>query len=146
MDGILYSVVQNIICIYLKRDIFDKISFSDAQDNTSSSNTEGEDKTTKLKRQLTRGSSEKLMLVNRFKKHSGKWWLFHIFHFIKLKHNSYSNSLEQSPDRGSWRPRLSLRRKSCSLDETVSKSEKYWVNVTLLPVYLPQQSGVWPEN
>ena len=72
MDGILYSVVQNIICIYLKRDIFDKISFSDAQDNTSSSNIEGEDKTTKLKRQLTRGSSEKLMLVNRFKKHSGK--------------------------------------------------------------------------
>jgi len=74
----------------------------DAQDNASN-NTEVEDAgTTKLKRQLTRGSSEKLMLVNRFKKHS-----------------------EQSPDRGSWRPRLSLRRKSCSLDETVSKSEKY---------------------
>ena len=54
----------------------------------------------KLKRQLTRGSSEKMMIVNRFKKVS-----------------------EHSPERTGWRPRLSLRRKSCSLDETKSSSK-----------------------
>jgi len=49
----------------------------------------------KFKRQLTRGSSEKMMIVNRLKKVT-----------------------EQSPDRSGWRPRLSLRRKSTSLDES----------------------------
>merc|ERR1712032_247790 len=54
----------------------------------------------KLKRQLTRGSSEKMMLVNRFKKCSEQ---------------------SQSPDRGNWRPKLSLRRKSMPMDESIFK-------------------------
>ena len=139
---------QNRWTIFWYISWFNFAIFSDSESPTTGSSQEG----IKLKRQLTRGSSEKLMLVNRFKKVSGIYWndnqissklsrvLSQIYFCILWPRNltfrasafwpqdyilrgiqTFNFLSEHSPDRGHWRPKLSLRRKSMSMDESIFK-------------------------